>query len=59
MFDRPPSGFRRSRSAQGWLRPLPNPQAKAIKDLKAELAELRELLETQATKGSSEKEKDD
>jgi len=59
MFDRPPSGFRRSRSAQGWLRPLPDPQAKAIKDLKAELAELRELLEAQTNKRSPEKETDD
>jgi len=57
-FDRPPSGYRRSRSSQGWLRPLPNPQAKIVKDLKAELEELRELVESQTKKTTRKKSAD-
>jgi len=54
-FDRPPSGFRRSTSSQGWIKPLPNPQAKLVKNLKAELEELRDLMESQIKKSTRKK----
>lgn len=44
-FDRPPSGFRRSRSSQGWLKTIPNPQAMELKRLRAELEALKQLVQ--------------